>query len=210
MGILHLGPFGGISGKTGPLVGRRVNNKNVITGLHHSGNQRSTSEQAEYQAKLKLLMQFFSGITPLINKGFADFRKDNNAVNAAFAYNFEKAFVGHSNPPVLNYPALVYSRGNIYGPLMPRVEPAAGGLLFSWKEEPSNPYCYREDSGTFVVYNATRNLFQTRISAATRGNLSYLLELPAIFLADELHCYMNFNDLFNNITGTSFYVGRIH
>ncbi|WP_256005824.1 DUF6266 family protein [Pedobacter deserti] len=209
MGILHSGPFGGISGKTGPLVGRRQKHKNVITGLHHWVNRNATAEQMVYQAKLRLLMSFLTPITPLINIGFRGFRKGNTAINAAFRFNFDRVFSDQGSQPHLKYEALVYSRGNIYGPLLPSVEPASGGLLFSWKDEPSNPYCYREDSGTFVVYNAKRNVFETRVSAARRGDLSYLFEIPASFSGEDLHCYMNFNDLFNNITGTSFYVGSI-
>ena len=209
MGILNSGIFGGFSNKTGANVGRRVNGQNVVTGLHHPSTKPPNEVQRTQTKRISLLAQFLGPISPLIAIGFKQFTKKNSAFNAAFKFNYKTAFVMVGAEHHINYPKIIYSKGNVCKPCCLRVAAAPGFIRFSWVAEVQTMFGRINDRATFLIYNAHKNIFMAERNAALRQDLVYQFAVPADFAGNELHCYMNFNNENGKLTGESVYGGQI-
>jgi len=209
MGILRSGIFGGFSNKTGANIGRIVNGVNVVTGLHHRRTSPRAASEEQNSRKFALLMNYLSLMNPLIAIGFRQFTKNNKPLNAAYKFNFPTAFEGEAEILSINYPAIVYSKGNACRPSCLTLTPAVNSVVFEWATESQTCYSRKNDKATFLIFNTEKGFFLARQAAALRQDLSYGFALPPDFAGDELHCYMNFNSADGKLTGESTYAGAI-
>jgi len=209
MGILHSGLSGGFSNKTGANVGRRVNGQNIVTGLHHPSTKPLTEAQIIQNQRFGLLTQFLSKISPLLSVGFKHFVKKNSPYNAAFKFNYKTATVNEGSGYRVDYPKIIYSKGNVCKPCCLRVAAIPGFVSFSWVPEVQTMFGRVNDRATFLIYNVQKNIFMAERYAALRQDLVYQFAVPADFAGDELHCYMNFNNENGKLTGESVYGGQI-
>ncbi|MDR6783757.1 hypothetical protein ABIE26_002854 [Pedobacter africanus] len=190
MGIIRQGIFDGFEGKTGPLVGRYIHKRHVISGLPHKSTKAPTLAQILHQQKFALVVSFFSKMQEMLAIGFP--KQHPNSLNAAVRYNFKHVIEGNSPPYSINYSKVIYSLGKLSKPNLPAVTRNGNTLLFSWLPEAQNRFNRYTDQACFMVYSASRQLAITRVSVANRADLGYSMELPEGFGEDELHCYMSF------------------
>lgn len=219
MGILRIGIFGGFRKKTGPVIGRRVNGQDIITGHHHPSTKRPTAKQIEINDKFRLLTTFLNSIATLVNMGFKYAARGKRPLNAAYAYNYDHAFVEEDDHFVINYPKMVYSRGSVETPygvqavLESSLEESSGSevrsIRFSWSPQGQSAYCQYTDLGSFLVYNPVKMETITVLNAIDRYALSYAVKIPMDFEGDTVYCYMNFASANGKIMGDSAYVGAI-
>lgn len=213
MGIQPKGMFGGFYKKTGPLVGRRGNRKNIVTALHHWSGKPGTADQGVQRVQFTLLTKFLNGICHLVTFGFKQYAKSRTGLNAAFKFNFDHAFLsigtGSENIEyVLNYPELVFSRGNIVAPNCPSLhKSAAFSLTFEWLPENQSLYCQSTDLATFVLYNETKGQFIIRQDGVPRAALTFAVEVPLAYTGDKVYGYMSFTDATEKFTGNSICAG---
>jgi hypothetical protein len=209
MGILNNGIFGGFSNKTGPLVGRKVKGRNVITGLHHYPKGPVDEKVRLSQQKLVLMNGFLGQISLVIANGFKEYAQKSTTINAAYKHNYPNAFVQTPEGLVLDYSKLVYSRGKVSTPCAPKVTAVAGGLQFAWQNAVQNEFNLYMDRASVVVYNADKRIAVIKENVALRKDLGYVFELPNDFTGDELHCYMSFNSANGKVVGDSVWCGEI-
>ncbi|RZM30415.1 MAG: hypothetical protein EOO88_00925 [Pedobacter sp.] len=220
MGIQTNGMFGGFYKKTGPLIGKRAKGRNLVTALHHPSNKKSSEKQIRQQDKFTMLTQFFLPIGNLVSAGFKQYANRNTPLNAACKFNWDHAFLevdsgtGLESETVLNYPHLVYSRGNIATPNCPTVSfmeilPGQLDIIFNWLPESQSRYNQSTDLASFVAYNTTTKTFHTAINAASRSSLSYTLRIFGAASADLIYCYINFSNSCSKLTGNSVCVNII-
>lgn len=209
MGILYSGLFGGFSKKSGPVVGRRRNGQNIVTGLHHPSNKPATEEQLSSRQKFGILNIFLGRISPLLDIGFKKYAKRKGAMGAAYSYNYDHAFVRAGDGYVLNYPGMVYSRGPVSGPLGASAEAVEGGIRFTWLPQSQSVYCRFTDTATFLGYCPSKGVAFARIGITDRYAQTYFLQLPGDWSAADVHVYMNFNSADGKLTGNSVYIGKI-
>nr|WP_121271553.1 DUF6266 family protein [Pedobacter schmidteae] len=209
MGILQSGPLGPFRKKTGPIVGRNHRGKNVITSLPEETIKPPTKLQLETQNKFGLLSHFLSNIGELANIGFKKYVKGNSVANAAFKYNYQRAFVKNGDIDELQYSKLVYSRGRVVTPDEVHLTVTTGSITFSWLPQNQSAYCQFTDLASFLVYNTTKKLAVIAINAVSRYAHAYEIAIPVDYLGDRLHCYMNFDSANGKLTGDSMYVGEV-
>lgn len=209
MGIQISGPFSSFYNKTGPLIGRRYKGKNVITGLHYPSNKLFTSQQLLAQRRFSVMIDFLNVLKPLIDVGFKAYARRCTALNAAFAYNNEKLLSFDGFNYKINYPVLVYSRGNVAGPNCPTVQMKAGKVVFSWLPEAQSVYNLLNDRAIFLICNEDKEICMVQMGVVERSALSYEFELPVDFSGDTLHCYMNFDAASGKMVGNNVYVGWV-
>jgi len=221
MGIQSDGMFGGFYGKTGPLIGRRVKGKSLVTALHHPSTKASTESQLVQQDKFTMLTQFLLKIKYLVAIGFRAPLSRGSALNRAYKFNYPHAFIEQVALPGeevvdLNYPLLVYSRGHVSTPNCPSVAVSDGALptarlvRFSWLPDAQSLYNRSTDKATFVVYNATTQRVTYEVDAAVRAALEYTLPLSGIFAGNLLYCYMSFVNVTAKLSGDSVCVGLVY
>jgi hypothetical protein len=209
MGILRNGVFGTFERRTGLLVGRVVNKRNVISMRRHKPTKLSTAQQQQQQMKFVLVVKFFSSVKDLLVVGFAKNRP--NSLNAAIKYNFKSVVEGVAPEFYLDYSRVVFGVGRTARPCRPMVDiDAAGNVVFSWQAEPQNRYSRNRDKACFLVYNATKKLAVRTIKTADRVTLNYTMVLPSGFAGDEMHCYMSFVSADGREPGRSVYLGILN
>ena len=209
MGIQDSGSFGGFRGKTGPLVGRRVKGKNVITGLHYPSSKPATELQVQQQDRFGMLTKVINSISPLIKVGFASYAKRNTAQNTAYAYNYDRVFAAGSLVGSFDFSKLVYSRGDVATPNCASVLRLPGGdLSFSWLAEGESLYNRVSDRASFLAYHEESGLAMMQRDATSRDQLGYVLVLPLAMQSGKVYCYMSFGTENGKLAGDSVYVGE--
>lgn len=210
MGIQDSGPFGGFRGKTGPLVGRRVKGKNVITGLHYTSNKPATELQLQQQERFAMLNGILLKIRVLVKVGFASYAKRNTTLNAAYTYNYERVYAPESLAESLDFSKLMYSRGDVATPnCASAVSLMNSGVSFSWLAEAESQYSRVNDLATFMIYHEETGMAVGMQNVVSRGALGYILNLPEAMQTGMRHCYMSFVSEDRKLVGDSVYVGKV-
>jgi hypothetical protein len=60
-----------------------------------------------------------------------------------------------------------------------------------------------------MVYNVEKDKFVVLERAAERSELGVLLQLPANFVGDTVHCYISFVSETGDVVSNSSYVGQL-
>jgi hypothetical protein len=133
MGILNGGLFGAFEKRTGPLVGRIVRKRNVISVVQHKSLLPRVQLQLEQQMKFSLLSVLLAALKEMIAVGFQSATKQS-PMNAAFRCNFRRVILGVYPEYTLDFAKLLCSRGKLSGPRAAMVmwAPDESGLVFSW------------------------------------------------------------------------------
>lgn len=210
MGIQHWGAFGGFQNQTGPLVGHWVNGQNVITAIPHPSQNPPSVAQLNMRAKFKTVVGFLRRLTPLIRVGYQNAHKETQtAFNACFVDNYANAVVGVAPDYLIDYPELVYSKGELSGAYNAEVETSvADTIRFSWLGTLATGIGALTDMATIVVYNPAKGQFVTMVGAAARSALTYSLLVPGDFSGDEVHCYISFVSADGKMASDSRYIGE--
>jgi hypothetical protein len=209
MGIQKSGILGPFRNKVGAVVGRRHRGQDLMTGLPRKSNKPATAKQLEAQHLFGLLNSFLSSIDQLVNIGFKAFVKNNSPVNAAFAYNYDQAFVKEDGQYRINYPKLVYSRGHMVTPEGAQVSSDAGKITFSWLPQTQSAYCQHTDQASFLAYHPVKEKVMILRGAVNRYAQSFVMEMPANYAGDAVHCYMSFASADGKLQGDSLYIGEV-
>ena len=212
MGILTSGIFGPFYNKTGNAIGRmKKNGLNTISALPRITPKAPSELQENNQGKLEQLSKFLSYISPVIDIGFKAYRKKGSSVNAAYSFNFDHAFIEHEHGMLsINYPEMVFSRGDIVGPFGPKVSRIDDSIRFDWPAQKQSQYCQHTDKASFVLIDDIKNkgtlCFMNYI---TRDELSFTAKLSPDCISHGYHCYVFFSSADGKKTGNSFYAGYI-
>lgn len=209
MGILKSGILGPFRNKTGAVIGRIHRGKNIITGLYNTSDKPPTKKQLEARLKLELLNSFMLDIGALVKIGFKPYVKNNSEVNVAVSYNYRHAFLKVGENISLNYAKMIYSRGHIVTPESPEVETHPRAITFSWLPQNQSTYCQFTDLASFLVYNPAKEMSVIAVNATSRYEQGYILEIPAGFIGDTVHCYMNFGSADRKKNGDSMYIASL-
>lgn len=209
MGILKSGLLGPFRKKVGPAIGRLRRNQNVITAIHRMSNRPATEKQMEAQLKFGLLNKFLSKIDGLVNIGFRPYAKFDSPVNVAYSYNWKHAFVKEGNEYQINFPKMVYSRGNVVTPEGAHVSHSSNGIIFTWLPQSQSAFCQFSDLASFLIYNSSKNERIIMINIVNRYALGFTMQIPPRYSGDTLHCYMNFNAANAKQTGDSLYIAEV-
>jgi len=110
----------------------------------------------------------------------------------------------------LNFPKLVYSRGPVERPNCASVEfVAPNKIRFKWWPQQDNVNSRYNDQASLLIYSATSDKRIILVDKAQRSDLQYEIELPATYVGETFHCYMNFSDISGKRMGASEYVGTV-
>jgi hypothetical protein len=212
MGFLHSGPFGSLNGRTGNNVGRWTKGKNVFAIRPHKSSKPATPAQVDVRTKFSLITSFLSYLAPLIDVGFAEYDSKMSPMNAAVGYNVQRAIVGISPDFEIDYSKIVYSRGTrVASPTNATVlSTIPNSIGFSWNGViVRGEFGSLTDTANFVVYNPEKGDYVILDNAVDRSAGLYVLQTPAHFAGDLVHCYMSFDSL-DKKASKSIWVGSLN
>ncbi|MCY1518784.1 hypothetical protein D9M68_535090 [compost metagenome] len=213
MGIIKHGILGGFRKKTGSVVGAYWRRLDVIRALPRSSGKAPTPAQADQRLQFGLVTAFLSGISDLIEVGFASTASINTPMNKAVAYHLKNAIGGVSPDFSINMEALKFSSGKLELPLnmIAGAQPATG-IHFSWNgNDTEGKYNEASDRLTFLVYNPAKKKFVKVINAVPRSANNYTLQLPADFAGEQVYCYYCLNSVSKkNLKSDSNFLGSLN
>lgn len=208
MGFLICGIDYDMIGRVGNHVGRKVKGRNVLSMRPSKSNKPPTELQLEHREKLRIVVQWLSRLSGVINEGFKDYDAAMSQMNAAVSLNLKKAVTAVA-PFDIDYGKVVLSKGKLD---MPPQDPAidtvtAAKLDYSWVMNTGITNAKGTDKVNFVVYNKVKDKFVILRGGAIRSALAYSLQLPANFSGDHVQCYISFVSANGKLVSNSYFVG---
>lgn len=210
MGILSTGILGPFRKKTGAVIGRKHRGQDVMTGLHRVSSKAKvgTPKQQVSRVKFALLNVFVNNGVSLINPGFKKLAKGGNPVNKAYSYNYGHAFIVDGEDIKLNFPKLVYSRGNVEGPESLQMVSENGNITMNWLEQPQSLFCQHSDKASFLFYAEKTGKSVCIPNYCDRSALTVTIDVHP-YIGHDLHCYISFASLDGKTQGNSLYLGEL-
>jgi len=194
MGLIKQGILGGFRKKTGTVVGAYWRKLDTIRALPRSSGKAPTQPQLNQQFKFKLVTEFLSNMSPLIDVGFKAADGTLTAMNLAVAYHLREAITGTEPVFELDLSKVKFSEGRLDVPIDFTATAVAPALVnFNWSHtETDDKYVDATDILSVMAYNATKKKFVRASMIAERSAKSFSFTLPANYVGDEVHLYAAF------------------
>jgi len=195
MGILNSGPFGPLRGKTGNNVGRKSKKKNIFSIKPHKTSAVAEGPQLMVRDKFKMISDFLQDFSDVIEPGFKSYADGMSSMNAAMSYNLKNAVSGTFPNNTINYLKLAFSKGKkVLEPKLPKLlSKLLSTIEITWTSAVIDKgYTFKTDVATFIFYNAGKSEVSYGAAGVERIAEKYTHVLPATYIGDLLHCYMNF------------------
>lgn len=208
MGLIRQGILGGFRKKTGSVIGAHWRKLDVIKALPRLSGKAPTQQQIEHKQKFAMVTSFLTKAAGLINVGF---RSDDTVtpMNKALAYHLKKAIIGTWPDFAIDMEKFKYSTGSLELPYTVSGEAISDSKIrFVWDRiTQQDDLIQPTDTVTVVAYNSDRNTFVKQVAATTRSAGEFELQLPEVFVGDNLHLYISFYSVSKKISSETMYLG---
>jgi Family of unknown function (DUF6266) len=209
MAILYNGINGPFSGKVGTVVGYKWKNKSVMRGLPSTRKGRSSPLQIQQHAKFRLMNAFLIPLVNFLNITYNSIAVGMSGYNKAFSYNVKNAIGGIFPEFVIDYPAVLVSRGDLPNVQLPNVSsPVSGTLEFSWADNSGKGKAKSTDNAFAALYNEENGHWVCKVNLATRNAGECILDLGS-FKAKVVHSYFGFISADGKEVTDSIYTGPV-
>jgi len=193
MGEIQKGILGGFSGKVGPVVGASWRGKDIVRSRPKKSGKLPSESQLSVRFKFTLVTRFLAPVRPILSAYFGQPEGVKSRRNLATAYHIDDAVAGLFPDYVIDYPKVLFTKGDLLGALDPAaVVAATANINLSWDDNSGQGMAKANDEALIVVYNETQNLFEIRDSAATRSSGSYAVALPENWVGNTVYCWLSF------------------
>ncbi len=195
MGIIKQGILGGLSGKVGNVVGASWKGIDYLRSLPSQVANPNTTGQRTSRGKMSMVVKFLRSCTALVRVGFGGFALKMSAFNAATSYNLQQAVSGEYPNLELDYASLMFSKGTL-----PRAVNALanadtpGAVEITWDDNSASGTAKGDDTAMVLIYNPVKDASIYSASAAIRSDLFAVIDVPADWATDDVHCYIAFYD----------------
>jgi len=209
MGKLKNGINGGFSGKVGTVVGVNLRGKDVIRSLPKPTNKVSPAQERQRQI-LSLVSRWLKPLRELIEIGYQLFSKDKSAMNAAISDTMKIAVKEVDGVKQIDYPKAVFSRGELFLSWILEILTLINAVIhIKWDNAAPSAFNKATDKATLIVYNPVMEQFAFFEDVAERGEKEAIVQLPAEFAGDQVHCWMHFVSAEGNKVSTTHYLGEM-
>lgn len=210
MGKAIWGTSGGFQGKNGANVGRWLDGQNIVGPLPHPTSTPPTIAQVNQRAKFGMMTSWLRVLKGVIRSGFNVRKVRLSPWSAAVAYNLKYAVTGVAPNFTVDYPAVLFCKGELSKPLDVTVTSVVGAdVTFDWDPVFNPGFGAATDKATFVAYNPMKDLFVVLTGAATRATGTYTLQMPSLFTGDQVQCYMSMLSEDGKVSSDSVYAGAV-
>lgn len=181
------GILGGLSGKVGPTVGTSWKGIPVLKSMPVSVHNPRTPAQVLQRQKFARMSKFSSIFLSSLIKPFWD----KHAVRESGFNSFMKVNLPSMTPQgALDFTKIKLSNGtlpHVPGLVVEAISPAQ--IDFAWTNSDytaDNP----ADLMSFFVYNEDDGRCVMLMDGDDRASLGFLINLPASFVGDTVHCFL--------------------
>jgi hypothetical protein len=210
MSKFNMGILGGFSGKTGTVIGSTWKGKNVMRALPaKKKNRQATPNQLEQQEKFKLMVQFLSGLSDLLNITFRSQATKISGFNAAVSYNIQSAIVGDQSPFSIDFTKAKLSQGNLPLVATPKAEAAPDHQVsFSWRYNAGVTSARPTDVAVLIVYCPALKQSVYSIEGATRADQLHAID-AGVFAGYDVETWLAFVREDGMKASNSIYTGSV-
>ncbi|MEJ7558721.1 MAG: DUF6266 family protein [Pedobacter sp.] len=209
MGKIKKGILGGVSGKVGAVVGAHWRGIDYLRGIPKLQTKPRTEAQHAQASKMTLLRGFLLGIGDVVKKCFQNFT-EYTEMNAALSYNMINSIAGAYPNFEVDFPELVYSKGELLGSWSPKaISKAANQVTVSWKNRPFSTLSLADDSVIVIMYCVKTEEFHIFDVIGTRSDKSVTLAVQEDVSGNTVHCYVSFYSKTRKVSSTNEYIGEI-
>jgi hypothetical protein len=209
VGKITQGILGAFSGKVGSVVGASWKGIDYMRSLPDPTTiPRSVAQNAQ-SFKMTLFRGFLLGIDDLVKRCFQNFMQ-HTEMNGALSYNMKYAVSGVYPELMVNFPALIFSKGNLLSCWSPKaLSKNVSNVTVTWKNREFSNMSAANDQINIVLYSTEQQQFHIFESIAMRSEKTVTLTLPAVESGHRLHCYLNFYSDLLKISSTNEYLGLV-
>jgi hypothetical protein len=206
VGKIKQGILGAFSGKVGSVVGASWKGIDYMRSLPNASTTPRTDAQNAQTSKMSLFRGFLLGIDDLVKRCFQNFSQYTE-MNAALSYNMKHAVGGTYPELVVDFPALIYAKGELLSCWSPKaISKASNSVTVSWKNRTSCNMSSADDLINVVMYSTHKQQFHIFESVALREDKAVTLALPEEEGGHSMHCYLSFYSEKTKISSTNEYV----
>ncbi|MFE2864641.1 DUF6266 family protein [Sphingobacterium multivorum] len=211
MGTIVNGINGGISGKTGSVIGSSWKSINYLKGLYKKSNKPASQEQLITQAKFKLLMRFLMPINSYLQVGFGQKKADRQTpLNAAFQFNLPLAIQGTYPGFTLDYSKIRIADGAFFLGPPQGASFADEEMTVTWDSNNNDIYGSADDDGVYIIgYHPEQDEFLAPSIVPTRQVGTTTFVVPAHLLGGSAHLWIFMADRKKKRVSKSSYLGLI-
>lgn len=207
MATYNKGILGVFSGKVGTVIGSSWKGIDYMRSLPKAGTRTPSEKQVVQQAKFAMVTRFFKSIKDLIAVGYKDVKGSITPYNEVVSYHLKETVNGDYPDFEINYPKMIFSRGQLPGVARPSLTANSGATFtLTWEDNSTANLASGNDRAIILAYQPASKEFvclDTVVRAAMNANL----ELPDHFIDTEVQVWMAFFAPDASLVSTSVYVG---
>ncbi len=210
MATYKKGILGVFSGKVGTVVGSSWKGISYMKSLPKASSKKPSQLQLDQRLRFTLVANFLRPIQAITRIGYGTRVVGNLTThNAAVSYHLAEAVVGNTPNFEIDYPKVIFSRGELPSVAVPNLVAVAGGELnFSWSDNSMANLAQATDRAVLLVYcEATKEFVFD--DTATRALAGATMILPPNFVGKTLHAWMAFFAADEKQVSTSVYLGTV-
>lgn len=191
MGRLNRGPNGPFSGKAGSVIGSSWRGIYYIKGLQKKITKARSPLQLEQQKRFSLAVKFLYQKKHVLDMGFSTINPGGaTGYNMAISHFLRHSIKGTYPDYKINYPAVVFTLGNLLLPEDMKMELNGITLKLKWSTEIDNRHSFANDQLCLLIYYPKLNLFIPDIQEISRSAGETELVLNDIEIGEILQVYI--------------------
>lgn len=205
------GVNGSFKGKLGNVVGASWRGIDYMRVLSEPGSRVFSEKQRNQQFLLGMISSWLKPLKHIIEIGFQVFASGKTPQNGCVSYHMKHAVTGNSPLEyVINFAKVIFSRGELLIPLIKEVLGLIDAILhIKWDNANASIFNNDDDKATIVVYNPAKQAFVSFEDVAQRRDKEVVLQLPAAYTGDNVHCWQHFVNAGGDMVSTSVYLGEV-
>lgn len=208
MGKCNQGVFGNWTNKTGNVVGRVVNGRNIYSIYQPNVSNPQTEEQQQLRTKFRMLSKFGSVNAGFLKSGLLESKGEGTWLSRFISVNFENGITGTWPAFELNYPKLIMSQGNVDLPYNPAAQLQGSDINITWTDNSGIGNARDSDKVMFIVFNKDKNQGIADTEAADRSTRQASYSLPASWNGDTVYVYFAMYRVEAKVASASVFLGQ--
>ncbi len=209
MGKISEGVYGGLSGKTGNLVGASWRGIDYVRINSQSRKNPRTDGQQIQRAKFALIAHTHRTLNPFLDRGFKNEAVHKTGANAAFSYNLLNAVTATTpTDAMINWELFRVSRGTLPAVQSPSATSSSGTIAITWVDNSEEPQAHATDLVMPVLYNPTKG-YGIYGSGATRITGELDVAVPTSWIGDACVVFVAVFAAGSDLVSDSTYLGEL-
>jgi hypothetical protein len=201
---------GPMSGKVGSVIASSWKGIAYIKSISEVSSRPGTQAQLDARRIFAIVSSWLRPLKLLINIGFQGFAQGKTPMNDAISFTLKEAVGGTGANKEIDFARAVFSKGELLTSWIEEMVALENAVLQAvWKDALASAFCRDSDQAYFVVYNPLKEKFVTFENAALRADGEVILQLPADFSGDAVHCYQFYVDDKGDAVSTTQYLGVV-